>query len=70
MSSRLAIATQQATCSQAHGVQKGSSGPAVAGLANGAFVVAFTDYDYTLNTYQIQQQLFANPALVQRQLPA
>ena len=42
--------------------------PAIQGLANGAFVVAWGDYDYTNgNTYEIYQQFFGNPALITRQ---
>ncbi|MCR5864838.1 hypothetical protein [Aquincola sp. J276] len=44
-----------------------ASQPAIQGLAGGAFVIAWTDYDYQSGQYQIYQQVFGNPALLTRQ---
>nr|WP_315182272.1 PKD domain-containing protein [uncultured Albidiferax sp.] len=43
------------------------STPVVLGLANGAFVVSFPDYNYTTNTYNVYQQVYGNPAQILRQ---
>ena len=54
-----------------HDANVSGSAPAIIGLANGAFVVSFTDYDYAAsggdNTYQIFQQVFGKPADFVRQ---
>ncbi|MCB1994343.1 MAG: hypothetical protein KDG57_00410, partial [Rhodoferax sp.] len=39
----------------------------VFGLQGGGFVVAFQDYDYGTSNYNVYQQIFGNPALMQRQ---